>query len=124
WNAEACADIRRFAESFALPVGCAFRCQDLFDNRHPLYAGDVGIGINPKLAQRIGECDLLLAIGPRLGEMTSSGYTLLDIPRPRQRFVHVHAGAEELGRVYAADLPINAGMREFAAAAAALQPDT
>ena len=81
-------------------MGCAFRFQDVFDNRHPNYAGDVGIGINPKLAQRIKEADLVLAIGPRLGEMTTGGYTLLEAPRPRQRLVHVHAGAEELGRVY------------------------
>ena len=93
-----------------LPVGCAFRFQDTFDNRHPHYAGDVGIGINPKLAQRIRESDLVLAIGPRLGEMTTGGYTLLEAPRPRQKLVHIHAGAEELGRVYPADLAINASM--------------
>jgi acetolactate synthase-1/2/3 large subunit len=120
WDRQACADVQRFAQAWSLPVSCAFRFQDLFDNRHPLYAGDVGIGINPRLAQRVRECDLLLAIGPRLGEMTTSGYTLIDIPRPRQTLVHVHAGAEELGRVYHADLPINAGMREFAASAAGL----
>jgi acetolactate synthase I/II/III large subunit len=122
WDEAACANIRRFAESNALPVGCAFRFQDLFDNRHPNYAGDVGIGINPKLAQRVKEADLVLAIGPRLGEMTTSAYTLLEPPRPAQRLVHVHPGAEELGRVYQADLPINSGMRGFAAAAAAMKP--
>jgi acetolactate synthase-1/2/3 large subunit len=122
WDAGACADIRRFAENFSLPVTCAFRFQDLFDNGHPLYAGDVGIGINPRLAQNVRESDLLLAIGPRLGEMTTSGYSLIEVPKPRQALVHVHGGAEELGRVYRADLPINAGMREFAAAAALLAP--
>ncbi|MBI3938706.1 MAG: thiamine pyrophosphate-binding protein [Betaproteobacteria bacterium] len=120
WNAEACADIRAFAEANDLPVGCAFRCQDLYDNRVRHYAGDVGVGINPALAERIRQCDLLLAVGPRLGEMTTSGYKLLDIPRPRQKLVHVHAGAEELGRVYQADLPINSGMPEFARAARSL----
>ncbi|WP_308447392.1 thiamine pyrophosphate-binding protein [Parachitinimonas caeni] len=120
WTEQACADIRRFAESWQLPVACAFRYQDLFDNRHPQYIGDVGLGINPKLAARIKEADLVLAVGPRLGESTTSGYTLFDIPRPKQTLVHVHAGAEELGRVYAADLPINAGYPEFAAMAAAL----
>jgi len=122
WDVQACADIRAFAEANRLPVGAAFRFQDLFDNTHPNYAGDVGIGINPKLQARIRDADLLLALGPRLGEMTTGGYTLIDIPCPRQTLVHVHAGAEELGRVYQAELAINAGMRAFAAAARALPP--
>ena len=110
WDAEACKALQRFAENWQLPVGCAFRFQDLFDNRHPLYAGDVGIGINPRLAQRIREADLIVAIGPRLGEMTTGGYTLIEAPRPRQKLIHVHAGAEELGRVYAADLLLQSSM--------------
>ena len=110
WDAEACTALQRFAENWQLPVGCAFRFQDMFDNRHPLYAGDVGIGINPKLAQRVREADLVLAIGARLGEMTTGGYTLLQAPRPAQKLVHMHAGAEELGRVYAADLLLQASM--------------
>ena len=118
WDAEACKALQRFAENWQLPVGCAFRFQDLFDNRHPLYAGDVGIGINPRLAQRIKEADLILAIGPRLGEMTTGGYTLIEAPRPRQKLIHVHAGAEELGRVYAADLLLQSSM---ACAAKALE---
>lgn len=122
WTAEACSDLQRFAEAWQLPVGCAFRFQDVFDNRHPLYAGDVGIGINPRLAQRVRDADLLLAVGPRLGEMTTSGYTLLQVPRPKQQLVHVHPGAEELGRVYAADLMINAGMPATAQALAAMAP--
>jgi acetolactate synthase-1/2/3 large subunit len=122
WTAGACDDMRRFAESWQLPVGCAFRYQDLFDNAHANYAGDVGLGINPALGRRIGEADLLLAIGPRLGEATTGGYTLLDIPKTKQTLVHVHQGAEELGRVYAADLPIVSGMPEIAAALAALEP--
>ncbi|HJR21859.1 MAG TPA: thiamine pyrophosphate-binding protein [Dongiaceae bacterium] len=120
WSVEAVADIRAFAEAANLPVGCSFRCQDLFDNSHQNYAGDVGIGINPKLAERVKNADLLIVVGARLGEMTTSGYTLLDIPVPRQKLVHVHPGAEELGRVYQAVLPINAGMAEFAAMAKAL----
>jgi len=110
WDAEAAKALQRFAESWHLPVGCAFRFQDSFDNRHPLYAGDVGIGIDPKLAQRIGDADLVLAIGARLGEMTTGGYTLLRPPRPAQTLIHIHAGAEELGRVYAADLMLQASM--------------
>ncbi|MEO8303517.1 MAG: thiamine pyrophosphate-binding protein, partial [Betaproteobacteria bacterium] len=100
WDAAACASLRHFAESNDLPIACAFRSQDLFDNRHPNYAGDVGIGINPRLAARVREADVLLVIGERLGEMTTSGYTLLDVPVPSQRLVHVHPGADEVGRVY------------------------
>jgi acetolactate synthase I/II/III large subunit len=108
WDAEGCAALQRFAENWRLPVGCGFRFQDTFDNRHPQYAGDVGIGINPKLAARVRDADLILALGVRLGEMTTGGYTLLQPPRPHQRLIHVHAGAEELGRVYAADLLLQA----------------
>jgi acetolactate synthase-1/2/3 large subunit len=122
WSSAACDDIRRFAEANALPVACAFRFQDLLDNRHPHYIGDVGIGINPKLAARIRSSDLILAVGPRLGEMTTGGYTLLDAPCPQQRLVHIHAAAEELGRVYQADLMINSGMPQIAAALADMAP--
>ncbi len=110
WDAESCRALQRFAENWQLPVGCGFRFQDTFDNRHALYAGDVGIGINPRLAQRVREADLVLAVGVRLGEMTTGGYTLLQAPRPAQTLVHMHAGAEELGRVYAADLMLQASM--------------
>ena len=122
WTADAARALQAFAEAWQLPVGCSFRCQDLFDNRHPLYAGDVGIGINPKLAARIRESDLVIALGARLGEMTTGGYTLLKPPRPRQALVHVHAGAEELGRVYAADLLIQASMSCAAQALQTLAP--
>jgi acetolactate synthase-1/2/3 large subunit len=122
WSPEAVADMRAFAEAANLPVGCSFRCQDLFDNGHPNYAGDVGIGINPKLAERVKNTDLLIVVGARLGEMTTSGYTLVSIPVPRQTLVHVHASAEELGRVYQPALAINAGMAAFGAMAKALAP--
>jgi acetolactate synthase I/II/III large subunit len=122
WSAQACADIRAFVEANALPVGCTYRCQDLFDNRHPNYAGDISVGLNPALARRIREADLLIAVGPRLGEWTTAHYSLLDIPRPKQKLVHVHPGAEELGSMYQADLMINSGMPEFATAARALEP--
>jgi acetolactate synthase-1/2/3 large subunit len=122
WNEQACADFRAFVEANDLPVGTAFRRQDLYDNRLPNFAGDVGIGINPALAERIKGCDLLIAVGARLCEMTTGGYTLIDVPRPKQKFVHVHAGAEVLGRVYQADLPIHSGMPEFARAARAMAP--
>ena len=122
WSAEACADIRAFIEANDLPVTTAFRNQDLIDNRHPNFVGDLGIGINPPLGKRIKESDLILAVGPRLGEATTGGYTLFDLPVPKQKLVHVHAGAEELGRVYQATLPINSGMANFAAAAKAMKP--
>jgi acetolactate synthase-1/2/3 large subunit len=120
WDAGACAAMQRFAENWQLPVGCAFRFQDLFDNRHPNYAGDVGIALNPKLAERIRNADLVLAVGPRLGEMTTSGYTLLQPPRPAQKLIHIHAGPEELGRVYAADLLLQSSMASAARALEAL----
>lgn len=122
WNSEACAHIRRFVEQNNLPVGTAFRCQDYFDNEHSNYAGDIGISINPKLAQRIKESDVLINIGSRLEEMVTSGYTLIDIPQPRQTMVHVFPGPEELGRVYRPDLPIQASITGFAAAAAGMAP--
>jgi acetolactate synthase I/II/III large subunit len=114
WTVQSAQALQRFAENWKLPVGNAFRFQDTFDNHHPLYAGDVGIGLNPKLAARIKESDLILAIGPRLGEMTTGGYTLLQAPRSRQKLVHIHASAEELNRVYQADLAINATMNAAA----------
>jgi acetolactate synthase-1/2/3 large subunit len=110
WSDDAVRALQRFAENWRLPVACAFRCQDLFDNAHPLYAGHVGIGIDPRLAERIRAADLVIAVGARLGEMTTGGYTLLEAPRPAQKLVHVHAGAEELGRVYEADLMLQASM--------------
>ena len=118
WDAEAARALQRFAENWQIPVGCGFRFQDTFDNRHPLYAGDVGIGLSPKLAQRVKDADLIIALGVRLGEMTTGGYTLLTPPRPTQKLVHIHAGAEELGRVYAADLLMQSSM---ACAAKALE---
>ena len=116
WTPAAAADLQTFLEANALPAGAAFRRQDAIDNDSPSYVGDVGIGINPSLAERVRTADVLLVVGPRLGEMTTSGYTLLEVPRPRQTLVHVHPGAEELGRVYQAELPILAGMEHFAAA--------
>jgi len=86
-----------------------------------LYAGDVGIGINPKLAARVRESDLIIAFGPRLGEVTTGGYQLMPVPRLPQKLVHIHAGADELNRVYQADLAINAGMQAAAFALEQLQ---
>jgi len=122
WNEQACADLQRFAEANQLPVACAFRFQDLLDNAHPNYIGDVGIGINPKLAARVRDADVILAIGPRLGEMTTGGYALIAAPVPAQRLIHVHADAEELGSVYQAEVMINSGMPQIATMLAAMAP--
>ena len=116
WNDVAREELRRFAEVSGLPVACAFRHQDLFDNRHPNYAGDVGIGINPKLAGRVRDADVLLVIGERLGEITTSAYSLLEVPQPRQALIHVHPSAEELGRVYQPALAIAATPEAFLSA--------
>ncbi len=120
WNARAVADIRRFAERHDLPVAASFRCQDLFDNTHPNYAGDLGFAAGPKLVQAVKDADLLLVVGARLGEVSTNGYTTVEIPVPRQTLVHVHPGIEELGRVYQPTLAINSGMTTFAALAAEL----
>ena len=121
WNPQSAQLLQDFAQSWQLPVTNAFRFQDVFDNHHDLYAGDVGIGINPKLAARVQGSDLIIAFGPRLGEMTTGGYTLLPAPRLPQKLVHIHAGADELNRVYQADLAINAGMLSAVQAFSALQ---
>ncbi len=116
WSADAFGDMQRIAEKWALPVGVSFRRQMLFDHLHANYAGDVGIGVNPKLGQRIKDADLVLLVGGRFGEMPSSDYTLLKSPYPDQKLVHVHADAGELGRVYRPTLAVNASPAAFAAA--------
>lgn len=123
WDAGACEDYRAFAEAFELPTAVTFRCQDRLDNTSPSYCGDLGVGQNPKLQARVREADLLIVIGTRMGEMTTGGYTLIDIPNPQQTFVHVHQGAEEIGRVYQPALGINAGMKNFAKALSGLKPN-
>jgi acetolactate synthase-1/2/3 large subunit len=124
WTPEAVTLAERFAESWDIPVGTSFRRQMLFDNRHPNYAGDVGLGINPDLKKRLAESDLLILLGARFSENPSQNFTLLSIPQPAQRLVHVHPGPEEIGRIYTPDLPINATPGAFLEAAAALTPPT
>jgi acetolactate synthase-1/2/3 large subunit len=116
WSQEACDCLARFAEKYAVPVCTTFRRGHLFDQTHPCYAGDLGIGPNPKLLERIKSSDLVIVIGGRLGELPSQHYTLFDIPRPQTKFVHVHPGVEELGRVYSPHLAINATPTAFTAA--------
>lgn len=122
WTEQACADITAFAEANAIPTAAAYRRQDLIDNRHASYIGVLTLGTNPALTEAVQESDLLLVVGPQLGEIITNGYTLITPPRSRQKLIHVSAGIEELGKVYQADLPINAGMAPFAAAARALAP--
>jgi acetolactate synthase-1/2/3 large subunit len=122
WSEAAVAAVTRFAERFALPVSTTFRRAHLFDPDHPCYAGDLGIGPNPKLAARVKAADVILLIGGRLPEQPSQSYTLLDIPAPRQTLVHVYPDVGELGRVYHAQLAINATPVAFAAALEGLQP--
>ncbi len=122
WDDQACRSIAGFAKANDLPVCCSFRRQDIVDNRLPCFVGDLGTGASPALVARIKEADLLLAVGARIGEITSQSYSLLGIPDPGKVLVHVHPGAEELGRVFRPSLAIQSGMPEFAAAAAALPP--
>jgi acetolactate synthase-1/2/3 large subunit len=122
WNEQATAALMRFAERFVLPVATTFRRGHLFDAMHRCYAGDFGIGINAKLLARVKGADLVLLIGGRFGEMPSQGYSVLDIPEPQIKLVHVHPGAEELGRVYHPHLAINASPAAFCPALETLQP--
>ncbi|MBN3727237.1 thiamine pyrophosphate-dependent enzyme, partial [Burkholderia sp. Ac-20379] len=122
WDAAGCAALARFATANGLPVAASFRRQDLFDNRDPHYVGQLGLGVSPALAERARNADLLLVIGSRLAETTSSGYTLFESPVTKQTLIHVHPDPEELGRVYQAALPIAASLPAFAQALDALAP--
>jgi len=114
WCQGASHYFQAFAERVGLPVAAAFRRQDAIANDSPVYAGNLGYGPNPALVQRIRDADLVIAVGARLGEATTDGYTLVTPDHPGQTLVHVHPDPDELGRVYRADLPICADMREFA----------
>ncbi len=122
WAPQTRADITEFAGRHDLPVANSFRCQDYIDNLHPNYAGDLGLAAAPSVVEALTECDLLIAVGARLGDITTGSYTRLRVPRTRQPLVHVHPGAEELGRVYQPQLAIHAGSGPFAAMAKALAP--
>ncbi len=120
WSEAVSEHVKAFAEANRIPVAASFRCQDYLDNEHANYIGHVGIGIDPNLARRVRVCDLLIVLGPRLGEMTTSGYQLLLPPQTTMPLVHIHVAAEELGRVYHPTIAINAGAAPAAAALAAL----
>jgi acetolactate synthase-1/2/3 large subunit len=122
WSAGAGAAMQRFAERHALPVATSYRRLPLFDPLHPNYAGDLGIGPNPKLVARIKDADLVVLVGGRMGEIPSQGFSLFDIPSPAAKLVHVHPGAEELGRLYRPQLAIHATPTGFATAVQKLTP--
>ncbi len=124
WTAEDVAEVHQFAEKWGLPVGCSFRRQQLFRHDHPNYAGDVGLGINPKLKSRLQESDLVILLGARFSENPSQGFSLFDIPKPKQTLVQIHSGAEELGRIYVPDLAMNATPGTFLAAMRGQEPST
>ncbi len=122
WSPQSCAEITRFAERHQLPVITSYRRLTLFDALHPNYAGDLGIGPNPKLIARIKSADLVILAGGRLGEIPSQAYTLLDIPSPQMKIVHIYPDAMEIGRVFVPSLGIQASPARFAPALAALEP--
>jgi acetolactate synthase-1/2/3 large subunit len=122
WNEKSLSAIQSFAEKFELPVATGFRRQDLFNNAHRLYCGPLGPGISPKLVKRIENADLILAIGSRLSETSTSAYTLIQAPRPLQKLIHVHPDSQELGRVFQAQLLVQSSLSEFALALSKLKP--
>ncbi len=122
WSEEGCAALARFAEANALPVLASFRRQDLLDNRHSCYAGHLSLGLPPHLQQRVKAADLIIALGSRLGDVTTMTYSVLKPPRIAARLVHIHPDANELGRVYQADLPIVAAPSAAAVRLAQMPP--
>lgn len=121
WSAEACKNIETFIKEYELPVACSFRRQDLIDNQNPFYIGETGLGINPNLKEIIRKADTILAIGTRLGEISTQGYEIFEVPLPTQKLIHVHADVNELGRVYQPELPIASGMNEISIALSSLK---
>ncbi|HML11508.1 MAG TPA: thiamine pyrophosphate-binding protein, partial [Stellaceae bacterium] len=122
WTDAACADLAKFLTANDLPTCSSFRRQDIVDNRLPNWLGDLGTGAAPSLVARVKQSDLVLTIGARIGEITSQSYSLMGIPDPGKTLIHIHAAAEELGRVFRPTLAIQSGMPEIAASLAALQP--
>lgn len=122
WSERTRDDLTAFATAWNLPVTAMFRRQDCMDNRHPNYAGHVTLGIDPALAKNVREADVIMALGPRLGELTTGGYRLITPPVPQQKLIHVHPGAEELGSVYRADIPVLCSLSAFAARLTGLKP--
>jgi acetolactate synthase-1/2/3 large subunit len=122
WSAQAVQAFTAFAQAWSIPVYCSFRRQMLFPATHACYGGDLGLGVNPKLLARIKASDLVLVVGGRLSEVPSQGYELFGIPNPAQPLVHVHADADELGKLYRPAQAIHATPQAFAAALNAVRP--
>jgi acetolactate synthase-1/2/3 large subunit len=122
WSDAAVQQFNSFADAFSLPVFCSFRRQMLFDHSHRCYGGDLGLGANPRLLERIRNADLILLVGGRLSEVPSQGYELLGIPTPQQTLVHVYADADEFGKLYRASQSIHATPQAFAEAVSTLRP--
>jgi acetolactate synthase-1/2/3 large subunit len=122
WSAAAVQQFTVFAEAFSLAVYCSFRRQMLFSATHASYAGDLGLGANPRILENIRQSDLVLLVGGRLSEVPSQGYELLGIPTPQQALVHVHADADELGKLYRPTQSIHATPQAFAQAVSTLHP--
>ncbi len=124
WDQPSCDAMMVFAKNFGIPAATGFRRAHLFDSAHPNYAGDLGLGANPKLVARFKNSDLVIVAGGRPNELTAQGYTLFDLPEPQMKTVHLYPGAEEIGRVWRPTLGIHASPRAFAPALAALSLDT
>ncbi|WP_298258871.1 thiamine pyrophosphate-binding protein [uncultured Litoreibacter sp.] len=106
WSQEAATDLERFADRMDVPVAVPFRRQDHLNNDSPNYVGDLGVGMNPALAKRLQEADLLLVIGARVGDILTNGYALLDPSDLGKTLIHAHPSPDEPGHVYAPDLAI------------------
>ena len=124
WSLEASKSLGKFAKSLGVPVGTSFRCQDYLDNYHPNYVGDVGIGINPELLKRIKIADCILVLNARLGEMTTGGYSMFDIPKTKQYLIHIHPDPNELGSVYQPDIGLVCNSADFIQKAAEISKDS
>jgi acetolactate synthase I/II/III large subunit len=122
WSEAGCAALARFAEANALPVLASFRRQDLIDNRHACYAGHLSLGLPPHLQQRVKAADVIVALGSRLGDVTTMTYSLLEPPRIAARLVHIHPDPNELNRIYQADLPILAAPSAAAVRMSEMRP--
>ena len=123
WTDDGLSSFQRFSENWELPVVATFRHQDRFDNRHPNYVGHAGLGMDPKLANRLKTADLLLVFGSRLGDVASGGYTLLDVPYAKQRLVHIYPDHTDLGRVYSPELAIASSPAGVALSLANTKPE-
>ena len=124
WSLEASKSLGKFAKSLGIPVGTSFRCQDYLDNYHPNYVGDVGIGINPELLKRIKMADCILVLNARLGEMTTGGYSMFDIPKTKQYLIHIHPDPNELGSVYQPDIGLVCNSADFIQKAAEISKNS